>query len=133
MPHGGGGITRTGGIAGKREASFGTLRRTLWECTRMDNERRPKRPPKLIAKFFELFTPRGFRMVLAIVTHLDFTTVLQFCIKAQRCIRLAVLSNAREAFDVRRHAGDVLGVILAYFAYWAIMTPIWLGSILVVA
>ena len=62
-----------------------------------------------------------------------FTTVPQFCIKAQRSIRLAVLSNARQAFDVRRHVGDVLSVILAYFAYWAIMPPIWLAAILAVA
>jgi hypothetical protein len=74
----------------------------------MDNRLHKKRLPKLLAWFFNLFSPRELRAALAVDRLRDYTTMTNFCIRGERGIRLAVADNAREAFNVRRHVGDVL-------------------------
>jgi hypothetical protein len=100
----------------------------------MDEELCAKRPPWLIEATVKLFTPREFRQGLAVQLLLDYTTLLQYLIQAALGIRLMVADNAREAFNVRRHAGDVLSVIIGYCAYcWMTASIGRLAAILAVA
>ena len=100
----------------------------------MDNELCQKRPPWLIAATVKLFTPREFRQALTVELLLTYTTLRQYLIRAVLNIRLMVADNAREAFDVRRHAGDVLSIIIAYCTYcWMTMSIGRLAAILAVA
>jgi len=96
----------------------------------MDNELRQERPPRFIAKIVELLTPREFREALAVQLLKGYTNLLQYLIQAGRYIRFIVALNSRRAFNVRRHAGDVLSVIIAY---WAMMPAGRLAACLAVA
>ena len=100
----------------------------------MDIEIHQERPPRVIAWLFNLFSPRELRAALAVERRLQgYTTLTEFCVKEVQGIRVAIVDNAREAFNVQRHVGDVLSVVIASFAYWAPAPAVRLTSILAAA
>src|SRR5438094_10571830 len=71
-------------------------------------------PPSFIAAIVEALTPRRFRTALAARLIANYTTLPQYCRDAAQGIRLTLAVNSREAFNPRRHAGDVLAVFIGF-------------------